>query len=565
MRRFARSCLRWLAAATRPVGVPFLLVALKLFVFFLLATAASAQADPGALTDAALADTFVAGHVDVAGQRYPYRLLEPLRSQRATAVPLLVFLHGAGERGTDNLRQLTWLPKLLAEPERRARTPCYLLAVQCPEDEQWVDVPWGEAKPTALAQRPTRSLRAVQLAMARVLARPGVDHARVYVTGLSMGGYGAWDLVARRPEQFAGCVPVCGGGDPNAVRRMLGLPVQIWHGTDDLTVPVVRARLMAEQYVAYGLSVDFRELRGVGHDVWRQAYQQGNAIEWLFAQDQRQQRRGAHAELAIVPQPKQQLVGTGTFRLRRGVRVVTDESLRRLVSYFLDALELDAADRPGLVGRTKPVTGDISAHIVADQEQPWLLQIGEIVRITAQDARAMRAALAVLFQAMHTRPDGAIPYGKLWPAQRQVDATVSLAKPTTRWQRAALRQLLIECWLGSVQRVCFEGGLEDHATARAGREFTVLSRRLGMDLVDRAEPPIGIERTVSAVSGESIRAVFRKPGQARQTYVLISAAAPAEMLRHTSVLLPASLERAASANGPLHVGSFVARLAARGR
>jgi predicted peptidase len=226
---------------------------------------------------------FQASAVEIDSVRYPFQLLRP-NANVGEPQPLVIFLHGAGERGEDNSKQLTWLPLNLAGDAMRARFSCYLLAVQCPDGEKWADVPWSEIDPSPLPARPTRAMSAVIAAMDRVLATENVDPDRVYLTGLSMGGYGAFDLAMRMPERFAALVPVCGGGDPASMGKLASLPLWIWHGDADSAVPVVRSRQMHAAAKKLDLDVQYSELPGVGHDSWRQAYGRDGALEWMFAQ-----------------------------------------------------------------------------------------------------------------------------------------------------------------------------------------------------------------------------------------------------------------------------------------
>ncbi len=247
----------------------------RLFPLALFAACSSIEHDNGDLT------VFESRSVDIDGVRYPFQLLLPTRTVEGRA-PLVVFLHGAGERGSDNSKQLTWLPLAMAGEPMRSEFPCYLLAVQCPLDEKWVDVPWGDSTPSPMPQSPSRALRSVIAAMDQVERDKPIDPRRVYLTGLSMGGYGAWDLAMRMPEKFAACVPVCGGGDPSQVSRLRQLPIWVWHGDKDAAVPVARSRQMAEALKAVGSKVRYSELQGVGHDSWRQAYGPDGALAWMF-------------------------------------------------------------------------------------------------------------------------------------------------------------------------------------------------------------------------------------------------------------------------------------------
>jgi len=144
----------------------------------------SAQGDLGQGDLMQVAKSFTSDAVAVDGHSYPYRLLAPLPTKRDCDRPLVVFLHGAGERGGDNIQQLKWLPALLADAVRRKKYPCFLLAVQCPQGEQWVDVPFRETEPRALSKSASRAMRAVQAAVAKVLAQESIDLARIYLTGV---------------------------------------------------------------------------------------------------------------------------------------------------------------------------------------------------------------------------------------------------------------------------------------------------------------------------------------------------------------------------------------------
>jgi len=232
-------------------------------------------------------EPFAAGSVSVteAGQavEFRYRLLAPAAPVAGTRYPLVVFLHGAGERGRDNDKQLKYLPTWLAEPALRERHPCFLLAPQCREGERWVDVSWADKK--SLPQGPpTTDLLAAVAALHDVVAREAVDPARIYLTGLSMGGYGTWDLAARQPERFAAILPICGGGDEATAPLLAKLPIWCFHGDADTVVPVERSRSMIAAVRAAGGSPKYSELPGVGHDSWTPAYRDPAVLDWLFAQ-----------------------------------------------------------------------------------------------------------------------------------------------------------------------------------------------------------------------------------------------------------------------------------------
>ena len=111
-----------------------------------------------------------------------------------------------------------------------------------------------------------------------------VDPDRVFLTGLSMGGYGTWDLAARMPDRFAAILPICGGGDIATATRIARLPIWCFHGDADDAVPVERSRQMIAAVKAAGGKPRYSELPGVGHDSWTPAYRDPAVLEWLFDQ-----------------------------------------------------------------------------------------------------------------------------------------------------------------------------------------------------------------------------------------------------------------------------------------
>jgi predicted peptidase len=226
--------------------------------------------------------------VTEAGEAVEFRsqLLAPPAIEPGQSYPLVVFLHGAGERGRDNEKQLKYLPTWLAEPPLRERHPTFLLAPQCREDERWVDVSWADKKSTPQGP-PTTDMLAVIAALNAVVTAEPVDPRRIYLTGLSMGGYGTWDLAARQPERFAALLPICGGGDEATAPRLAKLPIWCFHGDADQAVPVERSRSMIAAVRAAGGAPKYSELPGVGHDSWTPAYRDPAVLNWLVSQRQR--------------------------------------------------------------------------------------------------------------------------------------------------------------------------------------------------------------------------------------------------------------------------------------
>jgi predicted peptidase len=214
-----------------------------------------------------------------------YRLMAPEKDEAGKKYPLVVFLHGAGERGGDNAAQLKFLPTQMSEPAMRAKYPCYILAPQCPTPRRWASMDW-EGHKMAYDAKLSEDLEAVYEVVQQVMKDEPIDPHRVYITGLSMGGFGTWELAIRHPELFAAAAPICGGGDTSAVAAMRSVPVWAWHGDNDHAVKVQRSRDMVAALKAAGGNVKYTEIPGGSHfDAWHQAYTRPDGvISWLFQQ-----------------------------------------------------------------------------------------------------------------------------------------------------------------------------------------------------------------------------------------------------------------------------------------
>jgi predicted peptidase len=223
-------------------------------------------------------------YTDARGRSLPYRLLEPIFIDDPRArYPLVLFLHGAGERGTDNEKQLIHGVPEFAKPENRRKYRCFLAAPQCPAGKRWVEVDWSSLRHDMPAE-PSEPLQlALELVEALVKER-AIDPKRVYVTGLSMGGFGTWDAACRRPELFAAAVSVCGGGDEKQAARLAKLPIWAFQGAKDAVVKPERSRNMIAAVKKAGGAPRYTEYPDVGHDSWRPAYGDPALFEWLFAQ-----------------------------------------------------------------------------------------------------------------------------------------------------------------------------------------------------------------------------------------------------------------------------------------
>ena len=202
-------------------------------------------------------------------QSLPCFVHYPAGRMPGTGWPVILFLHGAGERGTDGLRQTTVGigPALTRFPWRYQ---AIVVMPQCPPGVQW-------SPP---------ELEGALSALDAVVESARVDEHRVYLSGVSMGGFGAFALAARYPSRFAAIVPICGWGDPVTMARPLArMPMWVFHGADDEIVPVTHSREMVAAIRAAGnAALRYTEYRGVAHESWDMAYAEPELPGWLLRQ-----------------------------------------------------------------------------------------------------------------------------------------------------------------------------------------------------------------------------------------------------------------------------------------
>jgi predicted peptidase len=219
------------------------------------------------------------------GQTLPYRLMKPANYQADASVkyPLVLFLHGAGERGTDNVKTLVHGMREFAKDEVRAAHPCFVLVPQCPDGKRGVEVEWTLESHEQLPED-SAAIKLVLELMASVQKEYRIDEKRLYATGLSMGGFGVWDLVTRYPDKFAAAAPVCAGGDEKVASKSAKLPIWTFHGDKDTVVKPSRSRNMVAVIEKAGGKPIYTEYPEVGHNSWDKAYAEPKLMDWLFAQ-----------------------------------------------------------------------------------------------------------------------------------------------------------------------------------------------------------------------------------------------------------------------------------------
>jgi predicted peptidase len=242
----------------------------------------------------------VTGSVGDGSATLPYRLFEPTGAAAGEKLPLVLFLHGMGERGTDNVKQTTWMSGLV-KATSKGQYASYVLAPQI-DTHSWFSSNSG---------KPTEAMSLTIEAVKDVIKTQNIDPSRVYVTGLSMGGMGTWDILEREPGLFAAAVPMSGSGDTRSAGVIKDTAIWAFHGSADPIVSVDGTRGMIDALRDAGGSPRYTEIAGAGHEIWDGVYGDSThtLYPWLFAQS----KDGAVSEvaaegaavvpMAVVPEP----------------------------------------------------------------------------------------------------------------------------------------------------------------------------------------------------------------------------------------------------------------------
>jgi predicted peptidase len=212
-----------------------------------------------------------------------YRWSAPEAPEAGKTYPLVVFLHGAGERGDDNKAQLRHGVSAILSGAKAIDEPCFLIAPQCPSDSWWAPIDRGSMRLSS-AEKPNALLDALIARIDLLAKEHPIDTTRLYLTGLSMGGFASWDLLGRAPGKFAAVVPICGGGDPTLVAKYKSTPIWVFHGEKDDVVPLRTSTEMVEALKKAGGEPKFTWYPEAGHDSWTAAYQDPKLIRWIFDQ-----------------------------------------------------------------------------------------------------------------------------------------------------------------------------------------------------------------------------------------------------------------------------------------
>lgn len=251
----------------------------------LLLTALLLSSSPQAARAADAKDVFEAKVFENAeGKKLNYRLMSPLNYDKSQKYPLVLFLHGSGERGDNNVAQLVHGMNDFAKDDSRERFPCFVVAPQCPQMGSWTNRRRGAEAPPPDAG-PTEPMQLVVELLDSLQKEFSIDARRLYVTGLSMGGFGTWDLIQRYPEKFAAAAPVCGGGREELASKLVRIPIWVFHGDKDTSVNVEQSRKMVAAIRKAGGKPLYTEYPGIGHNSWEATYHNPMLMSWLFAQE----------------------------------------------------------------------------------------------------------------------------------------------------------------------------------------------------------------------------------------------------------------------------------------
>ena len=221
-------------------------------------------------------------YINDKGDTLRYRQLFP-DADTLRRFPLVIFLHGSGERGNDNEAQLKWGVMNFASDENMIRFPAFVIAPQCPSNMSWANLNRNNNQ-ISLQPAPAKPMQLLIELIDKLKKTLRVDTTRIYITGLSMGGFGTYDAIMRYPKLFAAAVPVCGGGDVSKAASIANIPIWIFHGAEDPSVNPAYSLDMLQALTKAGAHPGFTQYPEVGHFSWLGAYSDPLMMEWLFRQ-----------------------------------------------------------------------------------------------------------------------------------------------------------------------------------------------------------------------------------------------------------------------------------------
>ncbi|HET8753299.1 MAG TPA: prolyl oligopeptidase family serine peptidase [Salinimicrobium sp.] len=235
-------------------------------------------------------ELFKPAHFIHQGDTLNYRILFPKDFSEEKEYPLVLFLHGAGERGDDNESQLIHGSKPFLKNYKSGEHPAIVVIPQIPKDDFWVHADWVRENGTSefifnYEEKPTPSMGLTIALIDSLVLKDFVEEDQVYVTGLSMGGMGTFDILSRRPETFAAAIPICGGGIPEEAEKYAeNTAIWIFHGAKDKTVDPQHSINMAESIKKAGGNPKLTIYPNATHNSWDPAFAEPDLLDWLFSQ-----------------------------------------------------------------------------------------------------------------------------------------------------------------------------------------------------------------------------------------------------------------------------------------
>lgn len=218
-----------------------------------------------------------------------YRVLFPENFNSQQKYPIIFFLHGSGERGKDNQKQLEHGGKLFLNTDLRKEFPAIIVFPQCPENDYWanVQIKGGETGKNRFnflkGGKPTPAMHALLGMIDDFLKKPFVDKKQVYAGGLSMGGMGTYELLRRKPKTFAAAFAICGGDNIANVKKYKKVPLWIFHGGKDNVVSPELSKEIADHLKIIGKEVKFTLYADANHNSWDSAFAEPQFLPWLFS------------------------------------------------------------------------------------------------------------------------------------------------------------------------------------------------------------------------------------------------------------------------------------------
>ncbi|MBO5785701.1 MAG: family 20 glycosylhydrolase [Clostridia bacterium] len=284
----------------------------------------------------------------------PYRLILPESYSEGKEYPMIVFFHGAGERGNDNELQFVHCVQYLYD---NAPEDCIILAPQCPTGNQWVDTPWKNGAYSVDKIPESNEMKAVVELIAELEGKYSIDSDRIYAAGLSMGGFATWDAIMRHNDLFAAAVPVCGGGDPSKAELLKFTPIFTFHAVNDPDVPYsgTRDTVNAIKEVG-GTKIEYTEYSYGGHGIWNQAFATEGLLEKLFGCRLSDRAflngDGKNNPPKVIPAVREWEGATDSFTPNASTKLVNPDNVKaieRVKDFFKEmaSLDLDITDKSG--------------------------------------------------------------------------------------------------------------------------------------------------------------------------------------------------------------------------